>query len=73
LQGEGVVRAQVFLVYDLESGVLRLGDDAPRSGEFAVGKDVTVDEQPRAGRRPVVGPGDAVVQQPSAGAKFAAR
>ena len=49
----------------LEPGVLGLGDDLARAGQLAVREHVAVDE--RTGLpRPVVRPGDAVVEQPPA-------
>lgn len=65
-EGECVVLAQILLVPHLESDVLDFGDDASGAGEFAVGEDVPVDEAACACLTLVVGPGDAVVQQPAA-------
>ncbi len=48
-QRQRVVGTQVLLVQHLEADILRLGDDAARAGELAVGEDVAVDES--AGRR----------------------
>ena len=62
-QRQRVVVAQVLLVHHLEPDVLGLGDDAARAGELPVGEDVAVDEPACRRPSPVLGPGDAVVEQ----------
>ena len=69
-QRQRVVLAQVFLVQHLEPDVLDLGDDPSGAGQLPVREHVAVDE-PAGGRAlPVVVPGDAVVEQQSAGAQL---
>jgi hypothetical protein len=71
-QGLGVVLAQVLLVPDLEAGVVHERDQVAGSLELPVGEHVAVDEPGLAdGRLGVVGPGDAVVEQPPAGLQLA--
>ena len=76
-EGERVVLAEVLLVADLEARVLGGSDDRPGADQLAVQEDVAVDEG--TGRpQPVVGAGDAVVEQqpahpqpiPDAAAKY---
>ena len=67
-QRHRVVLPQVLLVHHLQADVLGLGDDATRAGELAVGEHIAVDETARCGAGPVVGPGDAVIEQQCAGA-----
>jgi hypothetical protein len=71
-QGPGVVLAQVLLVADLEAGVVHERDQVAGSLQLAVGEDVPVDEPGLADGGPgVVGPGDAVVEEPAAGVQLA--
>src|SRR5690349_20911650 len=68
----GVVLAEVLLVADLEAGVVHLRHQVTGPLQLAVGEDVAVDEPvPLHRRTRVVGPGDAVVQQPPAGPQLA--
>ena len=70
-----VVLAQVLLVPHLEAaGVLHRADDPAGPGQLAVGEDVAVDEAARqSAGAAVVRAGDAVVEQPAAGAQLVAQ
>lgn len=67
LERQCVVVAQVLLVQHLQPDVLYLGDNPPRSGQLSIREDIAINEIPCDGRRSIVGPRDAVVEQQTAG------
>ena len=69
-QRQRVVVAQVLLVQHLQADVLDLGDDAAGTGQLPVGEHVAVDEAAGLGAGPVVGAGDAVVEEQPAVAQL---